>query len=178
MVEGKLDRESRTRHSSQTWMLDDVSHHVKPTESQVITRWQGKPASDVRAESGNNSSGSCRAGKLGLNGEVPTPVDKPMPLERGAQRMLGCARGSERGRTRRGRTLSAGFVYSGMRCFLATKASRGWCKGWNCSGKGPRNIISHCRFPTTGPRRGFGLLPSVSSSNPDQDSAAVVTSVR
>ena len=68
MVEGKLDRESRTRHSCQTWMLDDVSHHVKSTERQVITRRQVKPGlTSERMDS--NGSGGSRA----------SPVDKPIP---------------------------------------------------------------------------------------------------
>lgn len=38
MLEGKLGRKLRTRHSNQARSLDDVSHHVKSRQGQVITR--------------------------------------------------------------------------------------------------------------------------------------------
>ena len=76
MVEGKLDRESRTRHSCQTWMLDDVSHHVKSMGSQVITRAGRRSLCEG---AGLQQQGQGQGGRAGIERGLATPVDKPIP---------------------------------------------------------------------------------------------------
>ena len=68
MLEGKLDRGLRTRHSDQTWSSGDVSHHVNSTDGQVIRRGASACSSSESSRVRGSDSKTVPQGKAPYTG--------------------------------------------------------------------------------------------------------------